>query len=247
MVTLAVDTSHPTGAVSLARDKTLLGTKQFAQPASHLVALSQSVEELLSGASLGARDVTRVAVVVGPGSFTGLRIGLAFAKGLHAAGGADLVTIDSLRLLALPLLVQHARVCVMIDARRGEVDAALHARATGVDAANPAATQQLVAPCALASSALFAALPETPDAFVGSGVVAARDEIHTRFPAAVMADPSHCFPDTAWLARLAPAMPALDEAAVRALEPTYVRPSGAERVRLRTHGGGHTPDGSDHG
>ncbi|MDH4036092.1 MAG: tRNA (adenosine(37)-N6)-threonylcarbamoyltransferase complex dimerization subunit type 1 TsaB [Candidatus Krumholzibacteria bacterium] len=237
MVTLAVDTSHPTGAVSLARDGAHLGTERFARPSSHLVALAHAVEKLLADASLTPRDVARVAVVVGPGSFTGLRIGLSFAKGLHAAGGADIVPIDSLRLLALPLLESHGCVCAMIDARRGEVYAAVYERAAGTEhREDAAATRVVVAPCALAPSAFFDALTVAPDAFVGSGTVAARAEIAARFPGAVFAPDSGNLPDTAFLAGIAPAMPALVEAAVRRLEPLYVRPSGAERVRLRRHG-----------
>ena len=88
MVILAVDTSLQVGSVALARDGTVLGTERFDEPSSHLVALGGAVERLLAAAGLAASDVARVAVVTGPGSFTGLRIGLAFAKGLHAATGA---------------------------------------------------------------------------------------------------------------------------------------------------------------
>lgn len=248
MVTLAVDTSHPTGAVSLARDGEALGTERFAQPSSHLVALAHAVETLLARASLLPRDVTRVAVVVGPGSFTGLRIGLAFAKGLHAAGRAEIVPIDSLRLLALPLLDRHARVCALIDARRGEVYAAVHERAAPEESRrDAAATRVVLPPCARTPSALFdtlAASGGAPGAFVGSGTAGLRGEIAARYPAAVLAGDDANLPDTAFLARIAPRMPALAEAAVRGLEPLYVRPSGAERVRLRSHG---RPDRKDDG
>jgi len=241
MVTLAVDTSHPTGAVSLARDGRDLGTERFTQPASHLVALSLATERLLAAAGLSPGDVQRVAVVVGPGSFTGLRIGLSFAKGLHAAGRADIVPIDSLRLLSLPQLERHRRVCAMIDARRGEVYAAIHERAPESERrVDAAAVRVVLEPCARTPAALLEALDEAPDAFVGSGALVARDEIARRFPHASVADPAGCLPDTAFLARIAARMPALDEAAVRRLEPLYVRPSGAERVRLRRHG--VTPD-----
>jgi tRNA threonylcarbamoyladenosine biosynthesis protein TsaB len=235
VVTLAVDTSHPTGSVALARDGTVLGVERFEQPASHLVALARAVESLLAGASLVPRDVGRVAVVIGPGSFTGLRIGLSFAKGLHAASGADVVPIDSLRLLALPLLPRHPSVCAMIDARRGEVYAALYAPPADAET-DPAAAGEVTAPCARTPHAFLASLAAAPDVFVGSGALAARAEIAARFPHAVIAGPSASLPDTAFLARVAPGMRALDETAVRRLEPLYLRPSGAERVRLRSHG-----------
>jgi tRNA A37 threonylcarbamoyladenosine modification protein TsaB len=147
------------------------------------------------------------------------------------------VPIDSLRLLSLPLLERHRRVCAMIDARRGEVYAAIHERAPQAERrADAAAVRVVLEPCARQPAVLLEALDEAPDAFVGSGALAARDEIARRFPRAVVADPAGSLPDTAFLARIAPGMPVLDEAAVRRLEPLYVRPSGAERVRLRRHG-----------
>ncbi|HEX5132279.1 MAG TPA: tRNA (adenosine(37)-N6)-threonylcarbamoyltransferase complex dimerization subunit type 1 TsaB [Candidatus Krumholzibacteria bacterium] len=236
MVTLAIDTSHPTGAVTLARDGVVLGTETFSQPSSHLVALAQAVGDLLARGGLAARDIRRVAVVVGPGSFTGLRIGLAFAKGLHAAGGSGIVPIDTLRLLALPQFDRHARVCAMIDARRGEVYAAVLARAGDAErAADPAAALEVLAPCARTPAALLDAIADEPAVFVGTGALAARDEIAARFPRATIAPAAECAPSTAFLATIAPRMRPLNEAAVRALEPRYIRPSGAERVKLRSH------------
>ncbi len=234
MVTLAIDTSQPAGSVSLARDGAVVGTEHFATPSSHLVALAGAVETLLAAAGMRPRDVDRIAVVVGPGSFTGVRIGLSFAKGLHAAGETALVPIDSLRLLALPLLQAHRTVCAMIDARRGEVYAAVYERAATPD--DPAAARVVLAPRAQTPGDLLAAIAAPPDAFVGSGVEASRDAIRRRFPGAAIAPAADANPSTAFLATIAGGMPALDPGAVRALEPLYLRPSGAERVRLKRHG-----------
>jgi tRNA threonylcarbamoyladenosine biosynthesis protein TsaB len=227
VIVLAVDTSHPAGSVALARAGTVLGHVTFEQPDSHLVALATSVERMLKAAGLSPRDVNRVAVVVGPGSFTGLRIGLSFAKGLHAATGVDIVPIDSLRLLALPFLEQHDSVCARIDARRGEVYAAVY----DGDA-------EVVSPCACAPEALIRHLQErgvTPLLLVGSGVRAAEAALRGSFPDASIAPAAAAQPSTQRLAVLAPGLEPLDESAIRQLEPRYVRPSGAERVRLRGH------------
>jgi tRNA threonylcarbamoyladenosine biosynthesis protein TsaB len=242
MVTLAIDTSQPAGSVSLARDDVVVGTERFATPSSHLVALAGAVEALLAAVDASPRDLDRIAVVVGPGSFTGVRIGLSFAKGLHAAGGTPLVPIDSLRLLALPLLGTHRTVCAMIDARRGEVYAAVYERADAP--ADPSAAGVVLAPRAQAPDAFLAGIAAAPDAFVGSGVEKARDAIRRRFPKAALVPASEASPSTAFLAAIAGDMPALDPDAVRALEPLYLRPSGAERVRLRRHGA-DTPEPRD--
>jgi len=236
MVTIAVDTSQPVGSVALARGGRLLGVETFRAPSSHLVALGHAVEKLLSAAGLVPADVDRLAIVAGPGSFTGLRIGLAFVKGFHAARGADVVAVDSLRLLALPLFADHARVCAMIDARRGEVYAAVYERPDERDrAADPAAATERLAPCALAPAALLDGISEAPGAFVGTGAIAHRAGIAARFPFAVVSEAGEGLPSTAHLAVIAHAMRPLEHAAIRELEPTYVRSSGAERVRLRAH------------
>ncbi|HET6462319.1 MAG TPA: tRNA (adenosine(37)-N6)-threonylcarbamoyltransferase complex dimerization subunit type 1 TsaB, partial [Candidatus Krumholzibacteria bacterium] len=117
MITLSLDTSHPVGSVALARDGELVGSETFREPSSHLVALGHAVDQLLASTALTPAGIDRLAVVTGPGSFTGLRIGLSFAKGLHAARHIPMVTINALQLLALPWLAPGARVCAMIDAR----------------------------------------------------------------------------------------------------------------------------------
>jgi tRNA threonylcarbamoyladenosine biosynthesis protein TsaB len=251
MVTLAVDTSQPVGSVALARDAAVLGVERFAEPASHLVALGYAVERLLAANGLVPAGVDRLAIVVGPGSFTGLRIGLSFVKGLHAACNADVVTIDALRLLALPLFPARARVCAMVDARRAEVYAAVYERPGGDElAADPTAALVRVPPGALSPASLLAALaPAPPDAFAGNGALAHRREIVAAFPLAAIEDGDGA-PSTSHLAAIAHRMHPLDHAAVRELEPTYVRPSGAERIRLRSHAGragaaGVPPESSD--
>ena len=236
MVTLALDTSHPVGSVAAARDGVLLGAGQFREPATHLVALGHSVDDVLGAAGMSVSQLDRLAIVTGPGSFTGLRIGLSFAKGLHAATGVPLLSMDALRLLALPWLVEATRVCAMIDARRGEVYAAVYAQASADEtAADPAAAREVVAPCAVSPVAWFELMDAAPDVFVGTGAVAHRDTILARYPAATIPDEDSMYPSTAHLAMIAHRMRPLDEPAVRTLEPLYVRASGAEQKRLREH------------
>ena len=225
MVTLALDTSHPVGSVALARDGALLGAETFREPATHLVALGQTVDQLIGAAGLAPSHLDRIAVVTGPGSFTGLRIGLSFAKGLHAETGASLVSVGALHLLALPLLANATRVCAMIDARRGEIYAALYERGSSED----------VTPQAVVPSEWFASLGAAPDVFVGTGAHAYRAQIQADFPDAVIAGTSEMYPSTAHLATIAHTLTPLDEKDVRALEPLYVRSSGAEQKRLRAH------------
>lgn len=234
MITLALDTSHPVGSVSLARDGELLGSETFREPSSHLVALGHALDQLLTSAALTPAGIDRLAVVTGPGSFTGLRIGLSFAKGLHAARNIPMVTVNALQLLALPWLAPGARVCAMIDARRGEVYAALYQRASSEALlADASAAHELVAPQAQTPEKWLATLKDAPEVLVGTGAFAHRDVLRVACPGAMIVEGAAMYPSTLHLAQIAHGMPALEEKAVRSLEPFYVRESGAEQVRLR--------------
>ena len=79
------------------------------------------------------------------------------------------------------------------------------------------------------------ALAAAPDVFVGTGALAHRDDIATRFPRAAIANDTRAYPSTAYLASIGHLLPPFTHDAVRGLEPVYLRPSGAERKRLRSH------------
>jgi tRNA threonylcarbamoyladenosine biosynthesis protein TsaB len=86
---------------------------------------------LLENAKLRASDLAAVAVGIGPGSFTGLRIGLSYAKGLVYASRGTIIGVPSLDAIALaaldsPSALEGRRVCALLDARKGEVYAALY-------------------------------------------------------------------------------------------------------------------------
>jgi tRNA threonylcarbamoyl adenosine modification protein YeaZ len=233
VVTLSIDTSHAVGSAALARDGVVLGEKRFDQPSSHLVELSRAVEALLADHSLAARHIDRVAVVLGPGSFTGVRIGLAFAKGL-AATGTEMVGMSSLELLARPFIEEGSVcVCAMIDAKREEVFAAMYSPATG--GSTPPSVVETVAARAESPSTFVESLRATPDVFVGTGALQHRELIVARFPRAGVADRLRATPSTAYFASIAHLLPPYARDTIRTLEPVYVRPSGAERMRLRSH------------
>jgi len=222
VVVMAVDTSHARGGAALAVDGRVRGERVFGET-SHLVALARAVDSLLRDAGLGARDVERVAVVSGPGSFTGLRIGLAWAKGLCAGSGAALVTVGSLELIARA----HAGaglVCTMIDARREEVYGALF------DVAGDA-LETIVAPCARAPEEFLRALPRAPGLAVGTGAVRYAALARARFPGVVIAEADASLPSPSVLARLAPGLAPVAAEELREMEPVYLRAGVAKALK----------------
>ena len=127
---LGLDTGSPVASIALVVGGRLAG--EIARPVtSHGAALPQAVAQLLDHGRLRVRDLTGIAVGIGPGSFTGLRIGLSYAKGLAFASGAKLVGVPSLDALAAgaleaPVARPGLQVCALVDARKGEVYAALY-------------------------------------------------------------------------------------------------------------------------
>lgn len=235
MVVLSLDTSQRVGSAALARDGKLLGDERFGAASSHLVELGLAIDRMLARNRLEIAQVDRLALVAGPGSFTGLRIGMAFAKGLHAGLGLEVATIGSLELLALPHLATHATVCAMLDAHKREVYAAVYARA-GASRTGAAA---LVAPRAIGAAAFMTVvgneLPSPPAFFVGSGVLRYRDDVAASPAAtgAAYAEPLDQPPSAAHLACLAHRLEPLPRERVRTLEPDYLRSSEAELKRLK--------------
>ncbi|HEU5311605.1 MAG TPA: tRNA (adenosine(37)-N6)-threonylcarbamoyltransferase complex dimerization subunit type 1 TsaB, partial [Candidatus Eisenbacteria bacterium] len=92
--TLGIDTAAPDGSVALAADGRAVAVEPLL-PREHSSGLSLAVERLLASRSIGLRDLTGIAVSQGPGSFTGLRIGLAWAKGLALGRGLPLALVSS--------------------------------------------------------------------------------------------------------------------------------------------------------
>ncbi len=127
---LGLETGTPTASLAVIAQGRLLAA--ISRPvSSHGAILPAMVEELLDRAALKLAQLAAVAVGIGPGSFTGLRIGLGYAKGLAWAGGRAIFGINSLDSLALGTTSHHeARpgtiICPILDARKGEVYAALY-------------------------------------------------------------------------------------------------------------------------
>ena len=132
---LHIETSTTVCSVAVSEDGQNIFTKEDFNGPSHAVSLGVFVDEALSFADSHAMPVDAVAVSCGPGSYTGLRIGVSMAKGVCYGRGIPLIGIPTLKVQCVPVLLYHdglpddALLCPMIDARRMEVYAAIYDRA----------------------------------------------------------------------------------------------------------------------
>ncbi|HEY6878514.1 MAG TPA: tRNA (adenosine(37)-N6)-threonylcarbamoyltransferase complex dimerization subunit type 1 TsaB [Polyangiales bacterium] len=126
MRVLALDTSTFVGTVAVLRDGALLAEWSASVRATHGETLLPHVARALEQAGMTARELDLIAVGIGPGSFTGVRIGVATAKGLALAEGKPLVGLSSLRVIAGGMSGGALRA-VAIDAQKGELYCALYA------------------------------------------------------------------------------------------------------------------------
>ncbi len=132
---LCIDTALKTATISLSKNGECIGIQTSVQQQEHASFLQPAIEKLLADTQANLSELSAVAVSNGPGSYTGLRVGLASAKGLCYALNIPLITLSTLRIMAEGLRqtvpnngLEHANTlyCPMIDARRMEVYTALY-------------------------------------------------------------------------------------------------------------------------
>ena len=122
MIALSFETATTAAAVAVLDDDEVLAEVVASEDRHHTESLLPAAAELLGSLGISVGQVERVVVDVGPGLFTGLRVGLATARSLAAARGIGLIGLTSLEILAAdPRIGEVHRVTAVVDARRGEV------------------------------------------------------------------------------------------------------------------------------
>lgn len=117
--------------LALSRDGILLEERHLKSHRHPSEIIAVEVMHLLGAHGCPVRELARIIVTIGPGSFTGIRVALAFCKGLRAAGSIPVIGISTLDVLAAPFsYLKGWHVCPLVDAKKGEVFTALY-RATG--------------------------------------------------------------------------------------------------------------------
>ncbi len=125
MLILAIETTTHCGSVALLRDDMLLGCLTLNTSRTHSQRLLRDTDFLMKECGVTPDAIEGVAVSLGPGSFTGVRIGLSFAKGFAFAAARPIAGVPTLKAMALRCAEPQILLCTVMDARRGEIFSAI--------------------------------------------------------------------------------------------------------------------------
>ena len=163
MRVLAVDTTSAPGSIAVLEGDTLRGRALFRAPFGHAQQLLPEVDRLFASLGLSLADVDAFAVAVGPGSFTGVRIGIASVEGLAFATGRPVVGVSTLEATAYRHRAREGLVAPLLDARREEIFGALYRVERG-------ALHTILPPVCERPEAFLARLPREKILLAGSGL-----------------------------------------------------------------------------
>ncbi len=220
---LAVETTGLCGSVALVADGCCVGEFSLQTKVTHSRRLLSAIEYLLTQAECDWDVICGIAVSLGPGSFTGIRIGLSTAKGLAMATGKPLVGVSTLDALAGQFAYLDKPLCVVLDARKKEVYAAFY-ECLG-DGSVKRTSDNLVLPPERLAAAIA-----VPTVMAGDGAVLYRDLFASALADnALLVDGGCCFPRAAAVGKAA--WPRFRQQAFldpALAAPLYIRASDAE-------------------
>lgn len=223
MIWLGIDTSNTPLAVALVKDRQVLANEVTNIKLNHSGGAMLAIERLLKRVNLTAQDIDAFAVSEGPGSYTGIRIGVTLAKTLAWTMKKPLVGVSSLKMLAANAAMYNGVVCTLIDARRQNVYAGAYDATKGFE--------NVIEDHHYSMEDFIAKLDalQVPVLFVGHDVDGFWDMItETLGDRAVRAPYTLDLPDAAQLIYLAEKMPLLEGDAVHNFVPQYRRLAEAE-------------------
>ena len=228
MLILAFETSAKAAGVARFEDGKLLAESYQNTGLTHSQTLLVMAEDLLKNCGKSAKDVTHLAVAASPGSFTGVRIGVAAAKGFAWGAQIPCYGVSTLQSMALGLGVYTGTVCAVMDARRSQVYNALFAAKDGV-------LSRITEDRAIALADLAQELQQVPQPIflVGDGSELTYRTLKDTVPGLVMPPESRMHQrgvgvGLAALQAIAEGRPGDAEA----LQPNYLRLSQAEREKM---------------
>jgi len=220
MLVLGMDTTGNTLSVALSEDETILAELNLGKLKKHSETLLPAIDGILSVLGRNAGEIGLIAVSVGPGSFTGIRIGVASAIGLAQALSVPVAQVDTLAGL-LENVFFDGTICAIMDARRNQV----YAAAKNKD-------KILVPSCTTDLAELLGRLGEGPVMFVGDGIDPYKEAILQSRPNSLFANRAVRYQRAGSVCRIGVfKCNQGDVTTYREVRANYLRPSQAERLK----------------
>jgi tRNA threonylcarbamoyladenosine biosynthesis protein TsaB len=226
MKILAIDTATRVGSIAVVQGSVLKAQQILNVSATHNQRLLPGIERILADAGWSLDDIDGFAVSLGPGSFTGLRIGLSIIKGLAWATNKPLAGVPTLDALAANVSFVPHKICPILDARKGEIYTAFYRQGDG------GIPRRLTSYMAIKPEKLLALISETT-VLIGDGLLSYGDYLKKELGNRLVVPPPHLSvihaSSVAWLGWHRLRSGEYDD--VSSCTPLYVRPSEAELNR----------------
>lgn len=225
MIVLSVDSSSTTATVAIASEDKILGEISLNDKREHSVILMELIELLLDKCNLTIDDIDGFAISEGPGSFTGLRIGMATIKGLAFGTNKPCISISTLDTLAYNVINFNGLICPIMDALRGNVYTNLYKNNNGN-------LQSVFEASCISIEELTELLKEKdePVIFLGDGLIKHKEYLTNNLEKVTFATLNSNYPKASSLAELAIKKLKNEELQdINKIVPVYLRKSQAER------------------
>lgn len=229
---LAIETATLASGVALATADKLVAEIIVQTKKTHSERLMPHIEQLLELGQVAKEDITAIAVSIGPGSFTGLRIGLATAKALAYVWNVPVIGVSTLAALAYACPAPNSLICPLLDAQKGNVYQAVYRWEKGI-------LQEVIPPRVIAHQEAINELASQPLPVImlGEGAVLFQEAIVAAADPIELAPPHIIMPRAGSVALLGHQL--LRQGIrhdVMTLEPLYIRRSEAEVLWEQRHG-----------
>lgn len=224
MKILAIDTSSDVLSICINEDDKFLGEYTIKNNLTHSPKIIPMIDELLKELNLSIKDINLVSSSIGPGSFTGLRIGLATLKGIAQANNIDIIGIPTLLSLAKNVNVKDCLICPIIDAKNDNVYTCIFDSNFNIIEDYTAITiQELINICKKLKKSIY---------FIGNGAIIHKDRIIENVNKKYIYNIEDAILSAKNIAKCAYEKymtNAVDS--IYSLSPMYLKPSSAERLK----------------
>lgn len=224
---LAIETSTLYESIAISRDKNIVAAVTIKVKKTHSEQLLPIVNEMLDQINMTRNDLSGIAVTIGPGSFTGLRIGLSTAKGLCFGLNIPLYVTSTLKCLANNIYQVSSQVCVLMDAGRGEFYFAIYY----------SSLHEVHEPAIGTLDQITKLIGDVDTIFIGPAVLHIRQEILNTLDTLNLARDIDCYPRAASLIDIIQhnkGFTLLNSQEIISAEPLYIRKSTAEENVIKT-------------